>query len=102
MAFVAPVLGCMPKYHNSFIHSFCRFSPGFLPLAFVRTWVGRLQSCLGSCLLLGGNLLPLSWLFSLGGSHSGVVQAPRVFLELFPGVLSSHFQYLPIARGGCG
>ena len=26
---------------------------GFLPLAFVRTWVGRLWSCLGSCLLLG-------------------------------------------------
>ena len=26
---------------------------GFLPWAFVRTWVGRLRSCLGSCLLLG-------------------------------------------------
>ena len=31
------------------------FLAGFLPLAFVRTWVGRLRSCLGSCLLLGGN-----------------------------------------------
>ena len=36
--------------------SFCCFSLGFLPLAFVRTWVGRLRSCLGSCLLLGGEL----------------------------------------------
>ena len=76
--------------------SFCCFSPGFLPLALVRTWVGRLWSCLGSCLLLGGTLLPLSWLFSLDcpGSLS--------FLELFTGVLSSRFQYLLIARGGCG
>ena len=56
--------------------SFCCFLPGYLPLAFVRTWVGRLRSCLGSCLLWGGTLLPLSWLFSLGGSSSLVVQAP--------------------------
>ena len=34
--------------------SFSCFSPGFLPLAFVRTSVGRLRSCRGSCLLLGG------------------------------------------------
>ena len=47
---------------------------GFFLLAFVRTWVGRLRSCLGSCLLLGGTLLPLYWLFSLGGSYSLVVQ----------------------------
>ena len=40
--------------------SFCCFSPGFLPLAFVQAWVGRLRSCLGSSLLLGGALLPLS------------------------------------------
>ena len=33
---------------------------GFLPLALVGTWVGRLRSCLGSCLLLVGTLLPLS------------------------------------------
>ena len=39
------------------------FLAGFLPLAFVRTWVGRLRSCLGSCLLLGGTLLPLSCFF---------------------------------------
>ena len=36
--------------------SFCCFSRGFLPLAFVRTWVGGLRSCLGSCLLLGREL----------------------------------------------
>ena len=52
------------------------FLAGFLPLAFVRTWVGRLQSCLGSCLLLGGTLLPLSWLFLLDDSYSVVVQSP--------------------------
>ena len=33
------------------------FLAGFLPLALVRSWVGRLRSCLGSCLLLGGNSL---------------------------------------------
>ena len=32
------------------------FLAGFLPLVFVRTWVGRLRSCLSSCLLLGGAL----------------------------------------------
>ena len=60
--------------------SLCCFSPGFLPLAFVQAWVGRLRSCLGSSLLffLGGEgaLLPLSLLFSLGGSNCFVVQAP--------------------------
>ena len=62
--------------------SFCCFSPGFLPLAFVQAWVGRLRSCLGSSLLFfwggggGGALLPLSLLFSLGGSNCFVVQAP--------------------------
>ena len=57
---------------------------GFLPWAFVRTWVGRLRSCLGSCLLLGelsfpcpgfrlavpavwlSRLLEFSWNFYLG------------------------------------
>ena len=37
----------------------CCFSPGFLPLAFVQAWVGRLWSCLGSSLLFfwgGGGL----------------------------------------------
>ena len=33
--------------------SLCFSRLGFLPLVFVRTWVGRLRSCLGSCLLLG-------------------------------------------------
>ena len=57
--------------------SFCCFSPGFLPLAFVPAWVGRLWSCLGSSLIFfGGALLPLSLLFSLGGSNCFVVQAP--------------------------
>ena len=74
---------------------------GFLPLAFVRTWVGRLWSCLGSCLLLGENSPSLVlvvfawWLLQFGcpGSLS--------FLELFAGVLSSRFQCLLITRGGC-
>ena len=48
--------------------SFCCFSPGFLPLAFVRTWVGRLRSCRSSCLLLGANspslvLVVFAWRF---------------------------------------
>ena len=33
--------------------SLCFLAGVFLPWAFVRTWVGRLRSCLGSCLLLG-------------------------------------------------
>ena len=56
--------------------SFCCFSPGFLPLVFVQAWVGRLRSCLGSFLLLGGALLPLSSLFLLACSNCFVVQAP--------------------------
>ena len=45
---------------------------GFLPLAFVWTWVGRLRSCLGSCLLLVGNspslvLVVFAWRFLLCG-----------------------------------
>ena len=74
--------------------SFCCFSPGFLPLAFVQTWVGRLRSCLGSYLLLGGNSPSLSWLFSLGGSYSSVVQAPRVFLGSLLG-------FFPLASSVC-
>ena len=45
--------------------SFCYFSPGFLPLAFVRPWVGRLRSCLGSCLLSGVTLVFCQGLVSL-------------------------------------
>ena len=33
--------------------SLCFSRLGCLPWVFVRTWVGRLRSCLGSCLLLG-------------------------------------------------
>ena len=82
--------------------SFCCFSLGFLPLAFVRTWVGGLRSCLGFCLLLGGNspslvLVAFAWRFLQFGCPGSLS-----FLELFPGVLSSRFQYLLIARGGCG
>ena len=52
--------------------SFSGFSLGFLPLAFIRTWVGRLRSCLGSCLLFGGIspslvLVVLAWRFLLCG-----------------------------------
>ena len=54
---------------------------GFLPLAFVRTWVGWLAAVLPGFLPSfegggGGTLLPLSWLFLLGGSYSLVVQVP--------------------------
>ena len=43
-----------PFCHLSlWLHPLLMFSRlGFLPWAFVRTWVGRLRSCLGSCLLL--------------------------------------------------
>ena len=77
--------------------SFCCFSPGFLPLAFVQAWVGRLRSCLGSFLLFfwgGGALLPLSSLFSLGGSNCFVVQAPCVFLYSLLG-------FFPLASSVC-
>ena len=86
--------------------SFCCFSPGFLPLVFVRTWVGGLRSCLGSCLLFflggGGNspslvLVVFAWRFLQFGCPGSLS-----FLELFPGILFSRFQYLLIARGGCG
>ena len=38
--------------------SFYFLAWGFLPWAFVRTWVGRLHSCLGSYLLLGALSFP--------------------------------------------
>ena len=53
---------------------------GFLPWEFVRTWVGRLQSCLGSYLLLGENSFPCPG-FLLGSPCRLVVQAPGIFLE---------------------
>ena len=81
-------LGCAVLSPSPYV-----FSLGFLPWAFVRTWVGRLWSCLGSCLLFGGTLLPLSW-FSLGGSCSLVVQAPGVFLESLLG-------FFPLASSVC-
>ena len=74
---------------------------GFLPLAFVRTWVGRLRSCLGSCILLGGNspslVLVFTWRFLQFGCPSS-----WSFLGIFAWVLSSRFQCLLIAWGGYG
>ena len=62
----------------------------FLPWAFVRTWVGRLRSCLGSCLLL-------SW-FSLGGSCSWLSR-----LLVFSWNLSlGSFLSLPVFADGLG
>ena len=55
---------------------FLLFLAGFLPLAFVQTWIDRLRSCLGSCLLLGGNSPSLVLVISLGDSYCVVVQAP--------------------------
>ena len=66
--------------------SFCCFSPGVHPLAFVQAWVGRLQSSVGSSLLLGwrggggGGLLPLSSWCSFACLNCFVVQAPWVSL----------------------
>ena len=77
--------------------SFCCFSPGFLPLAFVRTWVGRLRSCL----LLRELSFPchgcFAWRFLQFGCPGSLS-----FLGLFAGVLSFRFQCLLIAWGGCG
>ena len=95
---VAPFCRLGPWSH----HLLLLFLAGFLPLAFVQTWVGRLRSCLGSCLLLGGNspslvLVVFTWRFLLCGCPGSL----SFVLELFPGVLSSRFQFLLIARGGC-
>ena len=38
--------------------SLCFLAGVFLPWALIRTWVGRLQSCLSSCLLLGELFFP--------------------------------------------
>ena len=67
---------------------------GFLPWTFVRTWVGRLRSCLGFCLLLGGNspslvLVVFAWRFL-----QLVAQAPWVFLNSFLG-------FFPLASSVC-
>ena len=77
--------------------SFCCFSPGFHPLAFVQAWVGRLRSCLESSLLLVGALLPL-FSFSLGCSNCFVVQVPCVSRTLCWGFLPS----LPVFAVGSG
>ena len=71
--------------------SFWCFSPGFLPLELVRTWVGRLWAPSS-----GGTLLTLSW-----PVPTAWLSRLLVFLGLFAGVLSSRFQCLLIARGGC-
>ena len=75
---------------------------GFLPWAFVRTWVSRQRSCLGSYLLLEVLLwgLPLSW-FLLGGSCHLVVQAPAIFLESYLGffpLASSVYWWLEVVE----
>ena len=66
---------------------------GFLPWAFVRTWVDRLRSCLGSYLLLGELSFPCLG-FSLGGSRCLVVQTPGIFLESLLG-------FFPLASSVC-
>ena len=66
---------------------------GFLPWAFVRTWVGRLRSCLGSYLLLGELSFPCPG-FSLGSSCRLVVQTPGIFLEPLLG-------FFPLASSVC-
>ena len=78
------------------------FRPGYLPLAFARTWVGRLRSCLGSCLLLGDYSPSLVLVVFTGRFVQCGCPGSLSFLELFPGVLSSRFQFLLIARVGCG
>ena len=64
--------------------SFCR--RGFLPWAFVRTWVGRLRPCLGSYLLLVvlySRVLGFAWrLWSWGGPSTCCFLGP--YLGFFP------------------
>ena len=80
--------------------SLCFLAWVFLPWAFVGTWVGRLRSCLGSCLLLGEHSFPCPGFHlavpSVGGPCSWC------FLGIFPWVLSSRFQCLLMAWGGYG
>ena len=126
MAFVAPVLGFMPKYHNSFIHSyrsrgvsdvvFCHLGLLSHPLLLLFL---ALVSSFGVCLGLGWKAAVLSWFlpsFFFGGGGGGPPSLVLVvfawlfqlfccpsslsFLELFAGVLSSRFQCLLIARVG--
>ena len=75
---------------------------GLLPLVFVGLGLVGCGPAWVPAFFWWGTLLPLSWLFSLGGSYCVVVWAPCVFLELFPGVLPLAFSFLLIARGGCG
>ena len=86
-------------------------SPSLVPRRGFFLWhlfglgLGRLQSCRGSCLLFfwgGGNspyllLVVFAWRLLLFGCPGSLR-----FLEIFAGVLSSRFQCLLIARGGCG
>ena len=80
--------------------SLCFLAWVFLPWAFVRTWVSRLQSCLGSCLLFGEHSFPCPGFRlavpAVGGPGSWC------FLGIFPRVLSSRFLCLLMAWGGCG
>ena len=62
---------------------------GFLPLALVGTWVGRLRSCLGSCLLLMGNspslvLNVFAWRFLRCGCPGSLCFFLSSFLGFFP------------------
>ena len=78
--------------------SLCFLARVFLPWVFFRTWVGRLRSCLASCLLLGELTFPCP------GFRLAVpaVDCPGswCFLGIFPWVLSSRFQCLLMAWGG--
>ena len=62
---------------------------GFFPLALIETWVGRLRSCLGSCLLLVGNspslvLVVFAWRFLGCGCPDSLCFFLSSFLGFFP------------------
>ena len=90
-------LGALFCHLSLWLHPLLMFSRlGFLPWAFVRTWVGGYgPACVPA--FFWGNLLPLSW-FSLGGSCSLVVQDPGVFWNLSLG----SFLSLPVFADGLG
>ena len=99
------VLGSLVRHSVALVScrtlSFCCFSPGF--------------SSFGVCSDLGWKAAVLSWFLpSFGGSSPSLVlfvfawrfqqfgcPSSLSFLKLFAGVLSSSFQCLLIARGGC-
>ena len=66
---------------------------GFLPWAFVRTWVSRLRSCLGSYLLLEVLSFPCPG-FRRAVPAVWLLQAPGIFLESFLG-------FFPLASSVC-